>query len=164
MEVGVVDQEAQGGRAVKFTLEGKSYEFDLDSLTMDEGEVIEDYARLEVRDFMDALKATKVRAIRALVFIAKRRAGEDVRWADLGSVDLMGLAKSMVDANSDAPAQDAPQLSTPDDIREAEGMARTDDTPAPVQKLKRATRKPAARKQVETVDVPALAEPEPASA
>lgn len=130
---------------MKFTVDGKTYDFDLDTLTMDEGEVIEDYARIEVRDFMDALKATKVRAIRALVFIAKRRAGEDVRWADLGSMDLMGLAQSMVADNAE-----------PEPVAGEGAAAVASPDAAPVAKLRKATaRKPKTVK---------AAEPEPAQA
>jgi 2-hydroxychromene-2-carboxylate isomerase len=84
---------------VKFSVDGVKYEFDMDSLTLDEGEVIEDYAGMSLDEFMKALQATKVRAIRAMVLIAKRRAGEQVEWADLGALDLMSLAVSIVEDN-----------------------------------------------------------------
>jgi 2-hydroxychromene-2-carboxylate isomerase len=84
---------------MKFSVDGVKYEFDMDSLTLDEGEVIEDYAGMTLEEFMRALEATKVRAIRAMVLIAKRRAGEQVEWADLGALDLMSLAMSIVEDN-----------------------------------------------------------------
>lgn len=122
---------------MKFTVDGKGYEFDLETLSLDEGEILEDYARIEVKDFMDALKATKVRAIRALVYIAKRRAGEDVRWADLGSLDLMGLAQSMVTENG---------TPTPVVAGAGEAAVASPDA-APVAKLRKAAaRKPRAAK------------------
>ena len=86
---------------MKFTIEGTQYDVDLENLTLDEGEWIEDYARCPggLREFIDALKATRVRAIRVLVLIAKRRAGEQVEWADLGNLDLMELAVSIIQDN-----------------------------------------------------------------
>lgn len=84
---------------MKFTVDGTKYEFDLDSLTLDEGEILEDYAGMTLLQFGEAIQASKVRAIRAMVFIAKRRAGEQVEWADLGTLDLMKLAVSIIEDN-----------------------------------------------------------------
>lgn len=86
---------------MKFTIEGTQYDVDLENLTLDEGEWIEDYARCPggLREFVQALKETRVRAIRVLVLIAKRRAGEQVEWADLGGLDLMDLAASIIQDN-----------------------------------------------------------------
>ena len=86
--------------AVKFTIDGTRYDIELDSLTLDEGEILEDYAKCaDLQGFVDALRHTRVRAIRALVLIAKRRAGEQVEWADLGSLDLLDLAASIITDN-----------------------------------------------------------------
>lgn len=84
---------------MKFTVDGVGYDIDLESLSLDEGEIIEDYAGSTIAEFADALRAVKVRPIRALVLIAKRRAGEDVEWADLGNLDLMELAMSIIEDN-----------------------------------------------------------------
>jgi hypothetical protein len=85
---------------MKFSVDGKKYDIELDSLSLDEGEILEDYAKCDdLRAFVTALQRTRVRAIRALVLIAKRRAGETVEWADLGSLDLMDLAASIITEN-----------------------------------------------------------------
>ncbi len=85
---------------MKFTINGTQYDVELDTLTLDEGEILEDYAKCAgLQDFVTALQQTRVRAIRALVLIAKRRAGETVEWADLGSLDLMDLAVSIIEDN-----------------------------------------------------------------
>lgn len=84
---------------MKFTIDGKHYDIELDSLTLDEGELIEDHARCSLPEFITAIRETRVRAIRTLVLIAKRRAGETCEWADLGSLDLMDLAASIITDN-----------------------------------------------------------------
>jgi hypothetical protein len=84
---------------VKFKVDGKLYTFDDDSLTFDEAELMEECAGLTMAEFQPALAATKIRAIRAMVMIAKRRAGEQVEWADLGSMDLVELSMSLIEEN-----------------------------------------------------------------
>jgi len=84
---------------VKFRVDGKPYEFDDDSLTFDEAELLEEHAGLTMAEFQPALAATKIRAIRAMVLIAKRRAGEQIEWADLGSMDLVELSLSLIEEN-----------------------------------------------------------------
>jgi len=84
---------------VKFTIDGKSYEFDTDTLTFDEAELLEDHAGLTLADFDKALQQSRIRAVRAAVLIAKRRAGEQVEWADLGSLDLIKLSLSLIEEN-----------------------------------------------------------------
>jgi hypothetical protein len=84
---------------VKFKVDGTLYDIELESLTLDEGEILEDYAKLTLKEFAPAVMGTRVRALRALVMIAKRRAGEQVEWADLGTVDLMELGLSIIEEN-----------------------------------------------------------------
>jgi hypothetical protein len=84
---------------VKFKVDGKLYQFDDDSFTFDEAELLEEHAGLTLAEFQPALAATKLRAIRAMVLIAKRRAGEQVEWADLGSMDLVELSLSLIEEN-----------------------------------------------------------------
>lgn len=109
---------------MKFAVGGTSYDIDLDTLTMDEGEVVEDFARCTIAEFPDELKAVRVRAIRALVLIAKRRAGETVEWADLGSMDLMELALSIIDDNDvDLTGQDPAAVAALADLRAARQKA-----------------------------------------
>jgi hypothetical protein len=84
---------------MKFRTDGKLYEFDDTSLSFDEAELLEEYG-LSIQEFSQALQQTKLRAIRAMVLIAKRRAGETVEWADLGSMDIVELSLSMVEENN----------------------------------------------------------------
>jgi hypothetical protein len=84
---------------VKFRVDGKLYEFDLDSLTFDEAELLEEHTSLGIDEFQAALSATRVKAVRAMVLIGKRRAGEQVEWADLGGLDLVELSMSIIEEN-----------------------------------------------------------------
>lgn len=84
---------------MKFKVAGKSYDFDGESLTFDEAELVEEHAGLELAEFMPALQKTRIKALRAMVLIAKRRAGEQVEWADLGSLDLVELSMSLIEEN-----------------------------------------------------------------
>lgn len=85
---------------MKFRVDGELYDIELESLTLDEGEILEDYAHLSLTEFSTALRQTRVRALRALVLIAKRRAGEAVEWGDLGGLDLMELGLSIIEENN----------------------------------------------------------------
>jgi hypothetical protein len=84
---------------MKFRLDDVVYDFDLDNLTFDEGELVEEYTGYGVVDFGNAVMASRVKAMRAMVFLAKRRNDEEVEWADLGGVDLMELAMSIIEEN-----------------------------------------------------------------
>ena len=138
---------------MKFPYNGKTYEFDLDTLTFDEGEVIEDYARLDVREFLDALKQLKMRAIRAALYISMKRAGEEPRWADLGAVDMLALGQAIVDANKvPTPAEDAEAQERVDRAFDeaAESGGPEMQQVAAAAKLKRSTRKKPTSEPVET--------------
>lgn len=84
---------------MKFAIDGTEYDFDLDSLTFDEAEAVEEFTGYDVVEFGEAVQTSKVKAMRAMVYLAKRRNGEDVEWADLGSVDVMELALSIIELN-----------------------------------------------------------------
>lgn len=84
---------------MKFKVDGKAYEFNGDSLSFDEAELLEEHAGMSLDEFLPALQKTRVKAIRAMVLIAKRRAGEQVEWADLGSLDLVELSMSLIEEN-----------------------------------------------------------------
>lgn len=84
---------------MKFTVDGKHYDFDGDTLTFDEAELLEEHAGLSLDEFLPALQKTRIKAIRAMVLIAKRRAGEQAEWADLGSLDLVELSMSLIEEN-----------------------------------------------------------------
>lgn len=85
---------------MKFRVDGKAYEFDLNSLTFDEAELLEESAGLSMQEFTDALMQMKIRAVRAMVLIAKRRSGEKVEWADLGNMDVVELSMSLIEENN----------------------------------------------------------------
>lgn len=84
---------------MKFTVDGTKYDFDGDKLSFDEAELIEEHAGLSLDEFLPALQKTRIKAIRAMVLIAKQRAGENVEWADLGSLDLVELSLSLIEEN-----------------------------------------------------------------
>jgi hypothetical protein len=84
---------------VKFTIDTVHYDFDLEELSFDEAELVEDFTGYTVLDFGQAVMSSRVKALRALVFLAKRRNGEEVEWADLGGIDLLELALSIVTEN-----------------------------------------------------------------
>lgn len=84
---------------MKFLVDGTKYDFELDSLTFDEAEQVEDFTGYSVVEFGEAVMSSRVRAMRAMVFLSKRRNGETVEWADLGSIDIMELAISIIEEN-----------------------------------------------------------------
>ena len=84
---------------MKFSIGEEHYDFELDNLTFDEGELVEEYTGYSVVDLGQAVMESRVKAMRAMVFLAKRRNGEDIEWADLGGIDIMELALSIIQEN-----------------------------------------------------------------
>ncbi len=84
---------------MKFRVGNTDYDFDLDHLTMDEGELVDELTGYSVVEFGTAVQESRVKAMRAMVYLAKRRNGEEVDWAALGTIDLMELAMSIIELN-----------------------------------------------------------------
>lgn len=82
---------------MKFTIDSHEYDWEVDTLTTAEASLIYEHTQLGLWAFGKGLLDGNPNAIRAAVLIAKMRAGEAVRWQDLGAIAILPLAKQMFD-------------------------------------------------------------------
>lgn len=68
---------------MKIRIEDQFYDFEADRLMLKEAMAVKTYTGMGVTDWNKALEEFDPNAIAALVWILKKRAGEDVRFSDL---------------------------------------------------------------------------------
>lgn len=73
---------------MRFKIEGREYEWDNTRLTVEEAMEFQDHAHIGVNELNPALIRGNPYATVTLVYLAKKRAGEAVRWQDLKGLDL----------------------------------------------------------------------------
>lgn len=107
---------------IRFELGGTRYEYDDTMMTVKEARVIKEHTKMGLRSWALGLQDMDVDALVGLVFIAKRRAGEAIRWQDLDTLNLNDI--NMIEGEGDAdgtdtegddvapPEQTAPRSST----------------------------------------------------
>lgn len=78
-----------------FTVDGTSYDVDLDHITTKELRLLKEHAGLTVAALAAGYLQGDVDAIQGVVFLAKRRAGEAVRWRDLDDLDVMAIVEQI---------------------------------------------------------------------
>jgi hypothetical protein len=76
---------------IRFKLNGVPYEYDDSTLTVKEARVIKKNAGFGLVTWAKGLSEGDPDALVALVWIAKTRAGEAIRWQDLDDLDLVSL-------------------------------------------------------------------------
>lgn len=79
--------------------DGKTYALDMDEIEAHELRVVEQHSGMTYPEWMEGLQRGKVDALVAIVFTAKRRAGDTVEWADLDNMKVLDLLKAMAEAN-----------------------------------------------------------------
>lgn len=103
---------------MQFKIEGRTYEFDESRLTVAEARVIKKHAGLGLAEFGDGIRRGDPDAIVSMLFIAKRRAGEAVRWQDfdefnLADIDMGDEAAAEGDEEDTSDAEQAEPDPTP---------------------------------------------------
>jgi hypothetical protein len=98
---------------IKFDLVGTTYEYDDTSMTVSEARILKKHAGYGLRSWALALQDMDPDALVGLVFLAKRRAGEAVRWQDLDNLDIAKIG--ILDSDEDAEKGDdaSPPETTP---------------------------------------------------
>jgi hypothetical protein len=76
---------------LRFMLDGEKYEYDDTSLTVKEARVIKKNTGFGLVTWAQALQQGDPDALVAMVWLAKTRAGEAVRWQDFDNMDLAAL-------------------------------------------------------------------------
>lgn len=77
---------------MRFTLNDVVYDIDLDDLTTAEAELVEKHTGLGLWAFGDGITKGHPGAVRAVIYLARRRAGEALRWQDLDNVKIVRIA------------------------------------------------------------------------
>lgn len=79
---------------MRFTYQGTEYVYDDGRLDVEEARALKRHGDLTVSSFVVGMGTLDPDALTGMVFIGKRRAGEAVRWQDIG-FDVFELANSM---------------------------------------------------------------------
>lgn len=118
---------------IKVTVEGTEYEWDSDRLLVAEARELKTYTGFTPPRWLAALDESDPDAVAALIFLAKKRAGETLRFSDLDTLDYADFEMEVVDPeqnDTDAqPAEEAGQDAAPDPTP-ASGGNGTTPTPA----------------------------------
>jgi hypothetical protein len=93
---------------IKFTVGDDTYEFDDEELTIDEARLLKKNAGFGMRSWAVALQDMDPDALVGLIYLAKLRAGEAVRWQDLYKVKFREIGLT----GDGAADVDPPELST----------------------------------------------------
>lgn len=86
---------------LKFTIEDRVYEYDETSMFVKEARLIKKHAGFGLIGMAQGLRDGDPDALVAMVFLAKRRAGEMIRWQDLDDLDLNKLSIIPADEDED---------------------------------------------------------------
>src|SRR5687768_7335487 len=82
------------------------YEFDQQSMTVAEAREIERHTGMGLRSFSEGLKDGKVDSMIGMIYLAQRRAGRVVKWAEFDDVNIADIEVE-VDEEEEAAAEAA---------------------------------------------------------
>jgi hypothetical protein len=85
---------------IKFTVGEDTYEFDDTAMTIDEARLIKKNAGMGMKSWALAMADMDPDALVGLIYLAKVRAGEAVRWSDLYSIKFSDI--DLIDDGDDA--------------------------------------------------------------
>lgn len=117
---------------IKFGLGDSQYEYDDTSMTVAELRIIKKHAGMGLRSWALGLQDMDPDALVGLVFLAKRRAGEAVRWQDLDNLDIakIALVAEEDDADADPPAPATRRSSTNGRTRKGSSSSTSSASPS----------------------------------
>lgn len=99
---------------MQIVVDGSTYDFDTATLRVGEMRALKKASGLKIKDFTEGLAESDPDALTALVWLAKRRCGEHIKFDDL-DFDLSDF--EIVEADdTDAAAGDAPADPPADDV------------------------------------------------
>jgi len=96
---------------IKFKLDGETYEYDDTSLSVKEARIIKKNAGMGLVSWARGLADGDPDALVAMVWLAKTRAGEAIRWQDLDDLDLASL--ELGDSDVDPPVLKTEKTTSP---------------------------------------------------
>ena len=137
---------------VKLTVEGTEYEWDTDRLLVAEARELKTYTGFTPPRWLAALDEDDPDAIAGLIYMAKKRAGETLRFSDLDGLDYADFSMEPVGPESEqaqgeqagaeagvqsaadptpASGESGPTTPTPDTSSTSEPSPTTSSTPPP---------------------------------
>jgi hypothetical protein len=109
---------------IRFEIDDTKYEYDADTYPLFEARLIKSLTGLNAGAYLRGLGEMDEEAICGMVYLAKRRAGEDVEWDQLGQMDLMPLIQSIgdnaVEAEADRAVEHFEQAAEPAGVSDVE--------------------------------------------
>lgn len=108
-----------------FTVDGDDYEYDQNKLDLTEAIIIKKELGLTIADYLEGNRRLDPEALKAMVWLAKRRAGEAVKLRDL-TFDCMALIGSLKNDPMPGAAEPDPPVSQGDPTGSDNGMIRSD--------------------------------------
>jgi hypothetical protein len=87
---------------LKLTVEGVVYEFDGDHLLLAEARELKTYTGMTLPKWSAGVDEMDPDAIQALIYLAKKRAGETLRFSDLDSLDFADIELEPMDDEEEA--------------------------------------------------------------
>lgn len=102
---------------IKLTVEGLEYYFDDDRMLVAEAREIKTLTGLSVRRLFSGVEEGDVDAIASLIYLAKKRAGETLRFSDLDGLNIADVDLEVVQpvGQGEAAAQGEGSAATPAD-------------------------------------------------
>ena len=89
---------------INFKVGESEYAYDDASMTVAEARLIKKHSGFGLKSWAMGLQDMDPDALVGLVFLAKRRAGEAVRWQDLDNLDIAAIALGTVEDDEEADA------------------------------------------------------------
>lgn len=115
---------------MKFKLEGVEYEFDETKLLVREARELKHYTGMGLKSFGAGLQEGDADALVGMFYLAKRRAGEAVKWADFDELNLAALDMSEVQEPDAVPKVDEAAVAVvPGDPAPTNGAVHTSPPP-----------------------------------
>lgn len=96
---------------MKFRVDGESYNFDEDRLLVSEARVIKKQAGMGLTEWSEGLQNGDPDAIVSMIYLAKKRSGEAVRWSDLDDINIAAI--EMDDEDAESQGEDDPKPDSP---------------------------------------------------
>jgi hypothetical protein len=109
---------------IKFEVDGTKYQFNEGRLLGVEASAVKKNTGLTIVDFLNGIIGGDPDALIGMVFIAKKRAGEPVKWNELSeTLEMFALVKSLSIVDDDAPPADDEPAAEPAAAPEENGTA-----------------------------------------
>jgi len=111
---------------IKLTVEGQVYEFDGDRLLLAEARELKTFTGLTPPKWSAGITEGDPDAIQFLVYLAKKRSGEAVRFSDLNSIDYADIDMEILGEDAEEPAEGGQPPAGADPTPPSNGTTQTD--------------------------------------